>query len=280
MTQDLQLAGLAERTRDAYTRAVRQLAEHFRTPPDRLTEPQLRDYLLHLKDDRHFAASSLGIAYAGIKFFYSHTCPRDWPTLKRLRVPGEQRLPDVLSLEEVRRLIAAVRTPHNRAYFQAVYSLGLRLEEGLHLQVSDIDSSRMMVHVHHGKGAKDRYVPLPSSTLRSLRDYWRTHRHPSRLFPATGRDHRGAATADHPMERSSVQGAMRRVVAELKLRKAVSIHTLRHSYATHLLEAGVNLRLIQRYLGHSSLRTTMIYLHLTTASQEQARARIEGLMGP
>jgi site-specific recombinase XerD len=280
MTQDLQLAGLAERTQDAYLRAVRQLADHFHTPPDRLTEPQLRDYLLHLKNDRHFAASSLGIAYSGIKFFYSHTCPRDWPTLRRLRVPGEQRLPDVLSVEEVRRLIAAVRMPHNRTYFQAVYSLGLRLEEGLHLQVGDIDSSRMMVHVHHGKGAKDRYVPLPSSTLRSLRDYWRTHRHPTWLFPATGRDHRGAATADHPMERSSVQGAMRRVVAELKLRKAISVHTLRHSYATHLLEAGVNLRLIQQYLGHSSLRTTMIYLHLTTASQEQARARIEELMGP
>jgi integrase/recombinase XerD len=221
MTQDLQLAGLAERTQDAYTRAVRQLAEHFHTPPDRLTEPQVRDYFLHLKNDRHFAAASLGIAYAGIKSFYSHTCPRDWPTLKRLRVPGEQRLPDVLSLEEVRRLLAAVRTPHNRAYFQAVYSLGLRLEEGLHLQVGDIDSSRMMVHVHHGKGAKDRYVPLPSSALRSLRDYWRTHRHPSWLFPATGRDHRGAATADRPMERSSAQGAMRRVVAEPELRKAV-----------------------------------------------------------
>ncbi len=280
MTQDLQLAGLAERTQDAYTRAVRQLAEHFRTPPDRLTEPQLRQYFLHLKNDRHFAPASLGIAYAGIKFFYSHTVPRDWPTLQRLRVPGEQRLPDVLSVEEVRRLLAAVRTPHNRAYFRAVYSLGLRLEEGLHLQVGDIDSGRMMVHVHHGKGAKDRYVPLPSSTLRSLREYWRTHRHPSWLFPATGRDHRAAATADRPMERSSVQGAMRRVVAELKSRKAISIHTLRHSYATHLLEAGVNLRLIQQYLGHSSLRTTMIYLHLTTASQEQARARIEELMGP
>lgn len=280
MTQDLQLAGLAERTQDAYLRAVRQLAEHFRTPPDRLTEPQLREDFLHLKNDRRFAPASLGIAYAGIKFFYSHTVPRDWPTLKRLRVPGEQRLPDVLSLEEVRRLLAAVRTPHNRCYFQAVYSLGLRLEEGLHLQVGDIDSSRMMVHVHHGKGAKDRYVPLPSSTLRSLREYWRAHRHPNWLFPATGRDHRGAATAESPMERSGVQGAMRRVVAEPKLRKAISIHTLRHSYATHLLEAGVNLRLIQQYLGHSSLRTTMIYLHLTTASQEQARARIEELMGP
>jgi len=280
MTQDLQLAGLSERTQDAYLRAVRQLAAYFRTPPDRLSEAQVRDYLLHLKNDRHFAANSLAIAYTGIKFFSSHTAPRDWTTLRRLRAPREQRLPDVLSVEEVRQLIAAVRTPHNRTYFQAVYSLGLRLTEGLHLQVGDIDAARMMVHVPRGKGAKDRYVPLPSSTLKVLREYWATHRHPIWLFPATGRDHGQAAQADGPMERSSVQGALRRVVRQLGFRKAVSIHTLRHSYATHLLEAGVNLRLIQQYLGHSSLQTTMVYLHLTTASHEQARARIEELMRP
>ena len=280
MTQDLQIAGLSPATQRAYTRAVRMLAEHYHTPPDRLSEAQVRDYLLHLKNDRHFAANSLAIAYAGIKFFYSRTIPRDWATLRRLRVPRESRLPDVLSIDEVRRLIAAVRTPHNRTYFQAVYSLGLRLGEGLNLQVGDIDSARMMVHVRHGKGGKDRFVPLPSSTLKALREYWATHRHPTYLFPATGRDHRRAASADRPMERSSVQGALRRVVRELGLRKSISIHTLRHSYATHLLDAGINLRLIQQYLGHSSLQTTMIYLHLTAASQEQARQRIEALMGP
>ncbi len=278
MRQDLQLAGLSERTQDAYLRALRQLADHFHTPPDRLTEAQLRDDFLHLKNDRRFAAASLGIAYSGIKFFYAHTVPRDWPTLKRLRVPREKRLPDVLSVDEVRQLIAAVRMPHNRTYLQTVYSLGLRLGEGLHLQVSDIDSARMMVHVHRGKGAKDRFVPLPPRTLKALRQYWATHRHPSWLFPATGRDHHQAAHADGPMERSSVQGALRRVVRDLGFRKAISIHTLRHSYATHLLEAGVNLRLIQQSLGHSSLQTTMVYLHLTTVSHEQARERIDALM--
>jgi integrase/recombinase XerD len=280
MRQDLQLAGLSDRTQDAYLRAVRMLAEHFHTPPDRLSEAQLRDYFLYLKNDRHFASASLGIAYSGIKFFYSYTCPRDWPTLTRLRVPSEKRLPDVLSTDEVRQLIAATRTPHNRVYFQTVYSLGLRLTEGLHLQTSDIDADRMMVHVHRGKGAKDRFVPLPSRTLKALREYWLTHRHPTWLFPATGRDHRQAASALGPMERSSVQGALRRVVRQLGFRKAISIHTLRHSYATHLLEAGVNLRLIQQYLGHSSIQTTMVYLHLTTVSHEQARARIEELMRP
>jgi integrase/recombinase XerD len=279
MLQDLQLAGLRERTQESYLRAVRQLADHFHTPPDRLSEQQVRDYFLHLKNERKFASGSLGIAYHGIKFFYSHTTPRDWPTLQRLRIRKDKTLPDVLSVDEVRRLIDAVRTHHHRAYFWTVYSLGLRLEEGLHLQIGDIDSERMRVHVHRGKGAKDRYVPLPSRTLKVLRQYWVTHRHPELLFPAKGRDGQPTGTADQPMPRSSVQKAMSRVVQGLKIRKAISIHSLRHSYATHLLEAGVNLRLIQQYLGHSSLQTTMIYLHLTTASQEQAVASIEALMG-
>jgi integrase/recombinase XerD len=186
----------------------------------------------------------------------------------------------VLSVDEVRRLIAAVRTPHNQTYFWTVYSLGLRLEEGLHLQVRDIDSARMMVHVHRGKGAKDRYVPLPSHTLTVLRQYWVTHRHPEWLFPAKDRNGQRTAAADESMKPICVQKAMRRVVRELKFQKAISIHTLRHSYATHLLEAGVSLPMIQKYLGHSSLQTTMIYVHLTTVSQEQAAARIETLMGP
>jgi integrase/recombinase XerD len=170
------------------------------------------------------------------------------------------------------------RTPHNKAFFWTVYSLGLRLQEGLHLQVGDIDSARMVVHVHRGKGAKDRYVPLPPRTLAVLRQYWATHRHEVWLFPATGRDHAQASKATEPMARVSVHGAMKRVVRELGIRKRVTIHTLRHSYATHLLEAGVNLRLIQQYLGHGSLQATMIYLHLTSLGQEQARATIERLM--
>jgi integrase/recombinase XerD len=280
MLQDLQLAGKSERTQELYIRAVRDLANHFHTAPDRLSENQLRDFFLHLKNDKKFASSSLGIAYAAIKFFYSHTAPREWPTLERLRVPTERKLPDVLSVDEVRRLIAAVRTPHNQTYFWTVYSMGLRLEEGLHLQVRDIDSARMMVHVHRGKGAKDRYVPLPSHTLTVLRQYWATHRHPEWLFPAKDRNGQRTAAADQPMKPMCVQKAMRRVVRELKFQKAISIHTLRHSYATHLLEAGVSLPMIQKYLGHSSLQTTMIYIHLTTVSQEQAVARIETLMGP
>ncbi len=280
MHQDLQLAGLSEGTQNVYLRAVRRLAVHFDTPPDVLNEAQVRDYLLHLKNDRMYASSTLGIAYSAIKFFYSHTAPRDWPTLQRIRVQKEKRLPDVLSIDELRELIGAVRKLRYRTYFSTVYSLGLRRNEGLHLQVPDIDSARMLVHVRRGKGAKDRFVPLPARTLTLLREYWVTHRNPVWLFPDIGSDPRQAVSSDRPMSKDGVQHAMQRVVHQLGWRKALSIHTLRHSYATHLLEAGVNLRLIQQYLGHSSLQTTMVYLHLTTVSQEQAIAVINQLMEP
>jgi integrase/recombinase XerD len=278
MRQDLQLAGLSARTEEAYLRAVRQLAEHFGTPPDRLTEAQLREYFLCLLNKKKYSAASIKMAFYGIRFFYRHTEPREWPTLDQLQVRPERRLPDVLSRDEVERVIAAVRTPHNRVFLRTVYSLGLRLDEARHLQPGDIDGDRGLVHVHRGKGARDRYVPLPSSTCRRLREWYRTHRNPTWLFPASGRgqqDHPSAAT---PICRSSVQNVLRRVVREVGIRKRVSIHTLRHSYATHLLEAGVNLRLIQQYLGHQSLQTTTLYLHLTTRGQEHAVGVIEEIM--
>jgi len=278
MHAELQLAGLSERTQEAYLRAVRQLAEHFGRPPDQLTEAELRSYFLYVKNEKRWAVASLRLAFYGIQFFYRRTVPRDWATLKQLKIPRSKTLPDVLTREEVHRLIDATRTLHNRTYFWTLYSLGLRLTEGLHLQVGDIDGARRLVHVHRGKGARDRYVPLPPRTLKMLRDYWATHRHPHWLFPATGRDQKAAATATHPMPKNSVQGALRRVVRQLGLKKRVSIHTLRHSYATHLLEAGVNLRQIQQYLGHPSLQTTTLYLHLTSHGQEHAVATLEHLM--
>jgi integrase/recombinase XerD len=278
MRAELQLAGLADRTQEAYLRAVRHLAQHFGCPPDQLTEPQLREYFLYVKNEKRWSPSSLRIAFFGIRFFYRHLAPREWSTLKKLQIPRSRTLPDVLSRDEVHRIIAATRTPHNRTFFWSVYSLGLRLTEALHLQLSDIDGARRLVHIHRGKGARDRYVPLPSSTLQMLRDYWRTHRHPRWIFPALGRNQKNAATAALPMPKNSVQGALRRVVRQLGLKKKISVHTLRHSYATHLLEAGVNLRQIQQYLGHRSLTTTTLYLHLTSHGQEHAVATLETLM--
>jgi site-specific recombinase XerD len=278
MTEDLQLRGLGKRTQEAYLRAVRKLAEHAGRPPEQIEEGQVRQYLLHLKNDREFAPGSLRVALNGIKFFYRYTLPQDWNTLLTVRIGRQQTLPDVLSVDETHRLLAAVNTPHNRAYLWTVYSCGLRLNEGLHLQVSDIDSQRMMVHVHRGKGAKDRYVILSQGTLLLLRSYWVTHRNPRWLFPALGRDRKQGASAARPMAEASVQGAVKRVVRQLGITKAVSVHTLRHSYASHLIEAGVSLRRVQQLLGHSSLQTTMRYLHMTEPDRERTREIIDSLM--
>ena len=279
MIAALHLSGKGERTQESYVREVRLLAQFYHKSPDRISEQELQHYFLHRKNVDGLAPASMRICYSGIRFFYQHILKRDWSTLALLRAQTTHHLPAVLSVEEVRRLLAAATPFHNQVYFTTVYSLGLRLQEALFLQVSDIDGQRLQVHVHRGKGAKDRYVPLPADTLALLRTYWKTHRHPTWLFPATGRNHTQRPTAAAPMSRSSVQGAFRKAKQRAGLTKTgVAIHTLRHSYATHLLEAGVNPRLIQRYLGHTQLETTMIYLHLTHKGQEEAYERLNALM--
>jgi integrase/recombinase XerD len=161
---------------------------------------------------------------------------------------------------------------------QTIYSCGLRLQEGTRLRVADIDSSRMMLNVRSGKGDKDRCVPLPRTTLLILREYWKTHRNKVWMFPACGRGGIHRPHAEEPMNVSSVQDAFRAALKEAKIQKKANIHTLRHSYATHLLEAGVHLRQIQEFLGHTSPKTTSIYTHLTEISQQQARKIIDTLM--
>jgi site-specific recombinase XerD len=275
----LSLNGKGERTQEAYTRAVRMLSEFYNKRPDELSEQELEAYFLHRRNVNHWSANTMRICYCGIRFFFVQVLQRNWHLFDILRAKNESRLPAVLSREEVRSLLACVRTPHNHAFLSTVYTCGLRLQEALHLEVCDLDSDRMMIHVHRGKGAKDRLVPLPHATLGVLRTHWRTHRHPRLVFPACGRDGRGAASATTPMAKSSVQGAFR--AAKLKAgiaKRAVSVHTLRHCYATHLLEAGVNLRVIQKHMGHSSLESTMVYLHLTNKGHEDAYALINSVM--
>jgi site-specific recombinase XerD len=278
-TDALQLNGLGQRSQEAYVRAVRMLVEFHGKTPDEIGEPELQQYFLHRKNQDHWSPNTMRICYCGIRHFFVHVLRRDWHTLQLIRAESERRLPAVLSREEVAALFRCVHTPHNLAFLSTVYSCGLRLQETQYLEVSDIDSSRRMIHVHRGKGAKDRFVPLPHATLLRLRRHWATHRHPRLLFPAQGRSGGGAATANTPMAKSSVQGAFRQAKREAGiLKKNVSVHTLRHAYATHLLEAGVNLRVIQRYLGHAQIETTLVYLHLTHTGQEDAYARINALM--
>jgi len=279
MVAVLQLNGKGEPTQKAYTRAVRMLSQFYDKTPDLVSEPELQEYFLHRKNVNRWSPKTMRICYCGIRFFYVNVLARDWHILSILRAQTEHRLPTVLSVEEVRGILTHVKTLHNHAYLSTVYSCGLRLDEGRHLEVSDIDSKRMMIHVHRGKGAKDRYVPLPQSTLQLLRQYWLTHRHPRLLFPALGRKRTDVKAALGPMAKSSVQGAFRQAKrAAGVLKKGVAIHTLRHSYATHLLEAGVNPRVIQRYMGHARLETTMLYLHLTQKGQEDACQLINHVM--
>jgi site-specific recombinase XerD len=277
--QDLQLKGLGERTQQAYVRALRKFTEFLQRQPDTATEEDLRKYFLFIKNQKHFESSSINVAQCGLKRFFKLTCPRDWPTLRLLRVKRELKLPTVITIDEVRLLLRVIQKPSMLCFFITVYHLGLRLQEALHLEVSDIDSKRMLVHIHRGKGAKDRLVPLPESTLLALREYYATHRNPTLIFPAEGRDHKQAKTAKKPMSQSSVQLVIKAVLEQLKWdQRGISTHTLRHCYATHLLEAGVNLRLIQKYLGHASLTSTMVYLHVTTVGEEAAIAKINLLM--
>jgi integrase/recombinase XerD len=194
MTEDLQLRGYAEPTIKAYLLAVSQLAKFYGIAPDRITEEQLRDYLLHLATVRKVAASSFTRALCGIKFFYEQTLNRHWPVLAIARPKPQNRLPVVLSHDEVRRVLAAVRTPQYRVCLTLMYACGLRLREGLWLQVPAVDGARKLLHIRGGKGGRDRLVPLPDSALTLLREFWRTHRDPVWLFPPSARARRRMRT--------------------------------------------------------------------------------------
>ena len=280
MTQDLQLRGYSDRTVEAYVRAVAQLATFYHASPDRLCEEQIRQYLVHLSTVQKVARGTHTIALCGIKFFYQQTLGQAWTVLEVARPKRTKKLPVVLSRDEVWRILDAVRIDAYRVCLTTIYAGGLRLMEGLGLQVPDIDSDRALFHIH-GKGGKDRYVPLPDATLALLRTHWRTHRHPLWLFPASrGGGPVAASTMVDvtPITRSTLQCAFARAVKQSGVHKRAHVHTLRHSYATHLLEAGVALPLIQDYLGHTSLRTTALYTHLTRELRDAALQPINDLM--
>lgn len=275
MIECLQLRGINPRSQEVYVRAVRQLADHYHKPPDLISEEELRQYFLYLKNVKQRSHSTLTIALCAIKFFFEKTLGRHWDILDFVRPPREKKLPDILSIEEVRKILSSIRLPRYRVCLTTIYSCGLRLREGARLQVGDIDSARHMVHLRQAKGGKDRYVPLPERTLEMLRQYWATHRNPVWLFPGTPG---GLSTATVPVHPEGMQRAFSAALAECRINKRASVHTLRHSWATHLLEAGVNLRLIQEYLGHSSPTTTSVYTHLTAHAEDLGREAINRIM--
>jgi integrase/recombinase XerD len=266
MIEDMQLKGLAERTQEAYVGAVHQLSQRFKKSPDNINEEELREYFLYLKNEKRVAESTFSIALCGIKFFYEQTLKKEWHTLQLVRPNRKKKLPVVFSMDEVKRVLDCVHRFQYRVCLNTIYACGLRLLEGTYLGVKDIDSDRKMLHVVQGKGNKDRYVPLPDHTLMLLRHLWVTHRNPKWIFPSRN----GLNAFDESAVQKAFQGALR----ESGVNKIASVHTLRHSYATHLLEAGVDLRIIQVYLGHASPSTTAIYTHLTSVTEAQVSQRI------
>jgi site-specific recombinase XerD len=266
---DMTLHGMAPTTQKVYVHAVKQLAVRYGRSPDELSEQELRDYFLYLANEKRVASSTLRVQIFAIKFLYTKTLQRPWPTLMILRARPRLKLPVVLDPKEAKRLLAVERSPVARMCATLLYCCGLRISEALRLQVTDIDSQRMVVIVRGGKGNKDRHIPLPRRTLELLREYWHEYRPKSWLFVTSD----GRPLADH-----SVRYFLKKARQDTGIRKRVSCHTLRHSYATNLMAKGVDVRVIQVLLGHRSLKTTTLYLHMTSSVMKSAQEAINDLM--
>jgi integrase/recombinase XerD len=268
---DLRLRNYARRTIDTYVSRIVAFAKHFGRSPDLLGPDEVRAFQLHLLE-RRVSWSSFNQAVCALRFFYGTTLgrPEQLPLIPFGKRP--KTLPSVLSADEVLRLLNTAPPGRDRVLLQVAYGCGLRLSELLHLRVADIDSARMVLHVRQGKGAKDRLVPLSLRLLEELRAYWRLCRPRTWLFPGQ--------TADGTMTAGNIQRRFGRLVQRVGLNKHCSMHTLRHSYATHLLEAGVDVLTLKALLGHSSLQTTARYLHVSTQRLHQTPSLLDLLVLP
>jgi len=255
--EDLQLRNYARRTIETYTRHVAGFARHFGRSPEELGPEEIRSYQLYLVQEKGVSWSTFNQAVCALRFLYRITLPRPWAVAMIAFAKKPKKLPCVLGAEEVEKLLSCARPAKLRMVLATLYAAGLRLGEALHLQPADIDASRMLLHVRQGKGGKDRMVPLSPRLLRELREYWQVERPKVWLFPGAG--------GQRPLDPASVQKACGQAALAAGLQKHVTPHTLRHSFATLLAERGENLLTIQALLGHRSLTTTQIYLHLRRA---------------
>jgi len=257
---ELILQGKALKTIDSYSRCLRQVAEYFNTCPDNLSVEQLKRYFLYLAT--HKSWSLVKITRNAIQFFYKHVLGRPWIWVDIVKPPKQQPIQDILSVSEVEAIINATRQLRYQVYYLTTYSLGLRLSESLNLKIADIDKHLMQIHLRDTKSKKDRFVPLPQATLLALRRYWKTHRHPTLIFPG-GKPPHIREGKPMVMDKGGVQKTIKLVAKECGISKNVHVHTLRHSIATHMLARGCSLRSIQTFLGHADPKTTAIYTRMT-----------------
>lgn len=273
MLDELERRNYTQTTRRAYLLGVTDFARHFHRSPDQLGLDHVRDYQVHLLRERKLKPNTVVVRLAALRFLFVQVLKRPWTVAETPYPKHPDALPTVLSQEEVARLIDAALTPLHKVVLMTLYATGLRRAELTQLQVSDIDTQRMAIHVRGGKGRKDRDVMLSPVLLDALRQYWRTlQRKPRRwLFPG-GRWH---SDVERPMTDKVVWYACQQAARRAGIDKRVHPHTLRHSFATHLLEAGVEITVVQRLLGHSSLTTTARYLHVTQGRVQKLAAPLD-----
>jgi integrase/recombinase XerD len=267
MEMDMKLRRLRPRTISCYLDRMRRVAIHFGKSPAELTEEEIRRYLYHLIEERKASQAVISQSYSALKFFFENTLQRQWDALKIPRSKQQKKLPGVLSKREVELIFSCTSNLKHRAILMTTYSAGLRISEATRLKVSDIDSERMTIRVNEGKGFKDRYTLLGERNLEILRRYYKAYRPSEWLFP--GRN------PSEPVSVSCVQRVFKAAVHKAGIKKKASVHTLRHSFATHLLESGVDLYYIQRLLGHKSAGTTSVYLHVTGKDIGKIRSPID-----
>ena len=266
---NLKLQGKRPATIDAYSRAVRRISAYFDRSPDTLTTDDLKAFFAQLIQTHSW--STIKLDRNGLQFFYRYTLDKQWEWLNIVKPPQVKRLPDILTPAQISKLINATKKQRYQVFFLTLYSMGLRLSEGLNLTVHDIDSQTMQVHIREAKGGKDRLVPLPKRTLYALRSHWQTHHHARLIFPGLGNG------INSPMDKGGIQKAIKQVLRDCNINKLVSPHSLRHCFATHLLEQGLDLRSLQVLLGHASLNTTARYTQLTQLKQRDAAVAINKL---
>ncbi len=273
MLEELQRRNFSANTIQTYLRVVEDFARHCGRRPDGLTQQDMRQYQVHLLQDRKLAAKTVRLHIAALRFFYVKTLRRPFVELDLPYPKAPKRLPTVLSQDEVARLIDSANNLLDYAMLMTLYATGVRRAELCRLKVEDIDSQRMIVHIRQGKGNRDRDVPLTPKLLETLREYWRWMKPKTYLFPGMVDNWR----ADKPLTPKCVWLAVQEAVKRAGIKKRVSPHTLRHSWATHLLENGTDLRTIQMLMGHADLRTTSVYLHLSRSHLQAVANPVEAM---